>query len=246
MYLSFLKLFLIFLVLSFIGYICEIIYCSYLAKKFVNRGFLFGPVCPIYGIGGLLIIWLLADYRPYPLLVFLLGVFITAVVEYYTSYLFEKVFNNKWWDYSDKKYNINGRVCLENCVLFGIGALLGIYVFDPLFTYLINKIPDNLIIIIGTTSLILLIIDLIYSVRIAYNLRTKLIVAEKLKQEKIKLIPAMLEKRYKTQIMKLKNMRNRLLKNYPIFTNNLHKELDFISKVIDKNNVKKRKKSKKN
>lgn len=246
MYLSFLKFFLIFLILSFIGYICEIIYCSFLAKKFVNRGFLFGPICPIYGIGGLLIIWLLNDYKPYPLLVFLLGIFLTGVVEYYTSYLFEKIFNNKWWDYSDKKYNINGRICLENCFLFGIGALLGIYVLEPILRKLIDMIPDNLIIIMGTISLIFLIIDLIYSTRIAYNLRTKLIVAEKLKQEKIKLIPAMIEKKYQKQIIKLKNIKNRLLKNYPIFTNNLQKELNFISKIIDKNNVKKRQKSKKN
>ena len=82
------KYFICFLMYSFIGYIMEIIVCSVEEKKIVNRGFLFGPICPIYGIGALLIVFGLSSYKDNPVLLFFLGMILTTAVEYYTSYIF--------------------------------------------------------------------------------------------------------------------------------------------------------------
>lgn len=242
MYLTLAKLFLNFLIYSFGGYIMEIIVCSFAYKKLVNRGFLFGPICPIYGVGGLLVSYGLSNYVDNPILVFVMGLLITSGVEYYTSYIFEKVFHNKWWDYSKRPDNINGRICLGNCFGFGVGALLIIYVFQPLITTFINWLPSKLIIIFSTTCFVLLIIDLISSSIIAYNLRTRIIVAEELKHDKLKNLPKMIEKKYHDQITKIRFKTNRILKNYPNMAVELRKELETVKKmVIDLKNEKKSK-----
>lgn len=138
---SFLNHFLYFFIYSFGGWVCECIYCSIPAKKFINRGFLYGPYCPIYGFGALLVTLLLDGYLSNPLLVFLLGMLLTSILEYVTSYVMEKLFHKKWWDYSHYRININGRVCLLNSTLFGLMALFVIYVLHPKVTDLIQLIP---------------------------------------------------------------------------------------------------------
>ena len=121
------KLFLTFIIISFLGYLLEVFVCSYGSKKLVNRGFLFGPYCPIYGVGGVLVIWCLNRYYEDPIVVFIVGMFLTSSIEYYTSYVLEKVFHNRWWDYSSRKDNLNGRICLGNSIFFGFGSCLIIY-----------------------------------------------------------------------------------------------------------------------
>ena len=239
---GFANLYLSFLFMSFIGYIVEVLLCSITQHKWVNRGFLFGPIIPIWGVGGLLITSLLYGYKENPILVFVLAMLIAGVVEYYTSYLFEKIFNNKWWDYSYKKDNINGRICISNLVWFAIGGTSYIYIMMPVMNNLLDKIPFVLQNVIAIILFILLIADLIASSVIAYNLRSKLIVAEELKKEKIKLLPSLLEKKYRDQIVKIKFRTNRLIKNYPTLSKGLNNELNFISKVIDKYGRNKRKK----
>ena len=112
-----------FAIYSILGWGCEVIYCSLPAKRFINRGFLNGPYCPVYGIGALIVLYLLEPYKTSPFLVFLLGIFLTSLLEYITSYILEKTFHAHWWDYSKRKYNIYGRVCLLNSTLFGILSL---------------------------------------------------------------------------------------------------------------------------
>ena len=133
-------LLLIFFVYSFIGYICEIISSSIVQKKLVNRGFLCGPYCPIYGVGSLFILFLLLRFKEDPVLVFVLGALITTSIEYFTSFVLEKIFHNKWWDYSYMKLHIHGRVCLQNTLLFGFGTLLIIYMAQPFIHALLMKI----------------------------------------------------------------------------------------------------------
>ncbi|MFI3214989.1 MAG: putative ABC transporter permease [Eubacteriales bacterium] len=113
---------------SFIGWCCECIYCSLGSGKVVNRGFLYGPFCPIYGFGALGTIYLL-QWVPHNIsTIFIAGVILTSSLEYFTSWAMEKLFKTSWWDYSDKKFNINGRVCLLNSTLFGF--LCVILTFD--------------------------------------------------------------------------------------------------------------------
>ncbi len=124
---------------SIIGWISEVIYCYIKDKKFTNRGFLFGPLCPIYGTGALSMlitlswckdIWFGKFYAG-PLMVLLIGVVVCDVVEYLTSFLMEKLFHARWWDYSKKKFNLHGRICLEHSCYWGIFSVLLIYLIHP-------------------------------------------------------------------------------------------------------------------
>lgn len=113
--------------------------------KWENRGFLFGPVIPIYGfcalMGTLLFDYGIKEYTP--TMVFLISVISSAVVEYSVHYLLEKLFNAYWWDYSKAPFNINGRVCLPASLGFGIAGLLIIYKINPLVWHFLNQIKDN-------------------------------------------------------------------------------------------------------
>lgn len=233
-------MFLQFIVYSFIGYVLEVLYCSFIQKKVVNRGFLFGPICPIYGIGAILLLYSLANLKDNPILVFFFGMFITSTLEYFTSYIFEKIFNNKWWDYSNRSDNINGRVCLENSIYFGIGTLAIIYIVSPIVDSFLNGIPSNISFIICLILMIIFIFDFIWSVIIAYNLRSRLIIAEELKSAKLKLIPQIFEKNNFDKLAKIRFKQNRLIKNYPNLAKDLRKELNDVYKmVVDVKNVKK-------
>ena len=92
--------------------------------EFINRGFLIGPYCPIYGSGALLLTFLLNRYVNDKLVLFVMSIVVCSILEYVTSYIMEKIFHIRWWDYSNYKLNINGRVCLNNIALFGLAGVL--------------------------------------------------------------------------------------------------------------------------
>lgn len=112
------RYFLYFIIYSFIGWLIEVVCKSIEYKRFVNRGFLIVPICPIYGYGVLFIILLIGKDTSDILGVFLKSVLICSVLEYFTSYFMEKLFKVRWWDYSKRKFNINGRICLETMIPF--------------------------------------------------------------------------------------------------------------------------------
>ena len=116
--------FILFMFYSFIGWIIEIINEIITEKRYVNRGFLVGPYCPIYGFGTIFMITLLTRYLDDFIVLFIMSVVICSLLEYFTSYIMEKMFKARWWDYSDKKFHINGRICLSNCIAFGVLGLL--------------------------------------------------------------------------------------------------------------------------
>ncbi|UKI48764.1 MAG: putative ABC transporter permease [Clostridium sp.] len=96
---------------AFIGYVCEVIYCSIPKKKFVNRGYLYAPICPIYGYGAVIVILCFDWLTKYPwgfVLVAIGGMLLTSLLEYLTSFVMEKIFHMRWWDYSNHKFNIKG------------------------------------------------------------------------------------------------------------------------------------------
>ncbi len=118
--------FLYFVVYSVCGYFAEVIYCSLLQRKLVNRGFLYGPWIPIYGFGGLVIHVATSSMHVAagnPVVVFFTSMMSASVIEYIGSWWMEKAFGLKLWDYSRHRFNINGRVCLLNSTLFGLGGL---------------------------------------------------------------------------------------------------------------------------
>ena len=130
--------FMLFFIYAILGWIIETTLVSIEKKKFVNRGFLIGPYCPIYGFGGLAITILLKNYTKDPIVLFLMAVIICACLEYFTSYIMEKLFKARWWDYSKKKYNINGRICLETIIPFGLLGCFVTYVSNTI----IHKYPE--------------------------------------------------------------------------------------------------------
>lgn len=150
------------------------IYCSIFSKKITNRGFLSGPYCPIYGIGGLIIAIFLEPFASNPIVIFLLAFLFTTLLEYVTSFLMEKAFNAKWWDYSKRKCNINGRVCLLNSILFGIGGLVITYFVHPYVITLVNIIPLNILNPIIITLLAILLIDFIGTLNTIFRFKERL------------------------------------------------------------------------
>lgn len=116
---------------SFLGWCCECVYCFIRSGKLVNRGFLYGPFCPIYGFGALSIIYALQGLPQRATVIFLGGMVVTSALEYVTSWAMELLFDAKWWDYSNQKWNINGRVCLLNSTLFGFLCVVLMFDLHP-------------------------------------------------------------------------------------------------------------------
>ena len=161
----------LFFIYAFFGWIMEEIHTLPLYKKFVNRGFLIGPVLPIYGTGGILITLLLTKYKEDPITLFCMAIIICTVLEYLTSLIMEKLFKTRWWDYSDKKFNINGRVCLSNMLAFGFIGLLFIYIINPFLINTLNKIDPLLLKVVLSILLVLFLTDITISTIIIYGFK---------------------------------------------------------------------------
>ena len=166
------RLFILFLIYSFSGWIIEVIVEFIYSRKLINRGFLIGPVCPVYGFGAVFITLLLSHYSNDYFAMFGLSFIICGALEYFTSYILEKIFNARWWDYSNEKFNIKGRICLENLIWFGIAGIAVIKVLNPMFDNLINIIPNNVLSIFTYTTLTIFIIDVIVSLTIIKKIRS--------------------------------------------------------------------------
>lgn len=132
------KYFSIFYIYSFLGWAMETTKNLIETKKFVNRGFLIGPYCPIYGFGIVAITALLTKYINDVPVMFCMSLLICGVLEYYTSLVMEKVFKARWWDYTNRKFNINGRVCLENLIIFGIAGVVLVKYANPFFLQILQ------------------------------------------------------------------------------------------------------------
>ena len=131
-----------FFIYSVLGWVCEVVYCSVPKKHFVNRGFLFGPYLPIYGFGATFVIVLLEPFYDSWPMVMILSAVITSVLEYITSFLLEKIFKVKLWDYSTYPLNLNGRICALNSTLFALLSLFIIYVINmPVYSFLSSLNP---------------------------------------------------------------------------------------------------------
>lgn len=172
MYIEFCIFGILFFLYSFIGYILEVINVSLVEDRIVlSRGYLIGPYLPIFGFGALIIVDYLEKYKNDILTIFLLGLVTCCVIEYLTSLLMEKIFHLRWWDYSHKKFNINGRICLENGIYFGVGSVLLVRYIQPLLIQKIMTLSDMTICILGNILLSIIIIDFIWSTYITLQLK---------------------------------------------------------------------------
>ena len=127
--------FILFIIYSFVGWLMEVVNCLWEKHRFINRGFLIGPICPIYGVGSILIITLLTRYSDNLIRLFFHAIIVCSILEYMTSYFMEKIFHARWWDYSHQKFNLNGRICAKTMIPFGIfGTLIVGYVNPFLYS----------------------------------------------------------------------------------------------------------------
>lgn len=171
---DFFTFFMYFFIYSVLGWCVETLYCRMLDGKWTNRGFLFGPYCPIYGFGSLLIIAFLDNFIASPVKVFFLGMIFTSTLEYISSFILEKMFNAKWWDYSKRRFNINGRICLLNSLEFAVLGMLLTYVVHPLVSGLILSLPIELLQLISLALITIMGIDTGSTLATLLNLKERL------------------------------------------------------------------------
>ena len=131
----------IFIIYAFLGWCSEVAFAAVNKGKFVNRGFLNGPVCPIYGVGMRIVVLCLWNLRDRPLLLFLGSALLTTALEFVTGFVLERFFHDKWWDYSDMPFNIKGYVCLKFTILWGLAASFIIGAIHRFIYMLIEKTP---------------------------------------------------------------------------------------------------------
>lgn len=199
--------FLLFMIYSILGWCLEVTCKAFEYKKFIDRGFLIGPYCPIYGWGAVLITFLLYRYSYDALVLFIMTTIVCGILEYLTSFFMEKLFKARWWDYSNQKFNLNGRTCLLNTFLFGVLALVLIYIVNPPLLALIDKINKNTLNIISIICLIIFLIDLVVSTKVILNLKDKI--------SQVKSDATIEIKKLVTDILHKKYLPTRILKAFP-------------------------------
>ena len=168
------NIYLLFWIYSILGWCMETIYVSTLNKRFINRGFFLGPYCPIYGTGGVLLL-LISKYQEEPLTVFLLSIVICSIVEYLTSYFLELIYRVRWWDYSNRMFNINGRICLFNAVCFGLLGMLMVCFLNPYLLDILNSFNNNIKIIIIVIIFLLTTTDIVITFITMFDIKKTII-----------------------------------------------------------------------
>ena len=164
----------IFLIYAFLGWCAEVAFAAVHKGIFINRGFLKGRVCPIYGVGMLVVVTLLWGLRSNLILLFLGSAGLTTALEYATGWILEKFFHDKWWDYSDKPFNVKGYICLEFTILWGLAAAFIVGAVHPFVFILIKKTPFVLGVILMAVFLAAFVTDLVITVTALAKLPKKL------------------------------------------------------------------------
>lgn len=155
--------FLWFLFYSFVGWMYESILVSCQQHRLVNRGFLNGPLCPIYGTGAILGVAILGNVRN-PIIIFLISMVGATILEYTTSWVMEQLFHARWWDYSNFRFNLQGRVCLLGALIFGLGGVGVVLGSQPYVERVTDMIPLPMLHTLVTVLALITIIDLAVTV----------------------------------------------------------------------------------
>lgn len=154
-----------FFIYAFVGWVIEVSYHTVTKGRFINRGFLAGPYCPIYGFGAIAVIYFLTDIAEKNKMVLFLGsMFIATIIEYIAGFLLEKIFHERWWDYSDRRLNIGGYVCLEFSVIWGMFCFLLYEAVHPMIRKMVSLIPERVSLYLGIGLVIIMTIDLIATI----------------------------------------------------------------------------------
>ncbi len=165
---------LVFTFYAVFGWFLEVLCGFYQHKTFINRGFLIGPYCPIYGFGCVLLTLIFKNYTNNIYIVFFGTIVVCSVLEYFTSYFMEKIFHARWWDYSDKFLNIQGRICFLAMSFFGIMGTLSLYFINPKLFSLIEKLPPLILNITGIILFLIFIVDTIISFNVFQKIKASI------------------------------------------------------------------------
>lgn len=160
-----------FIIYAFLGWCLEVTYAAFVKGEFVNRGFLNGPVCPIYGVGMVIIIVALTPLKNNIFLLFLGSVVLTSFLEYVTGFVLEKVFHEKWWDYSDSPFNLKGYICLSFSLLWGLACVFVIDLIHPMIAAAIAALPKTAGIIIMSAAFAALAVDMTLTVLVILKIK---------------------------------------------------------------------------
>lgn len=171
---NFIKLVFCFIVYSFLGWVLESVVKTVAQKKFVNSGFLYGPFCPIYGFGAVIMLMFLQSFKNNIIVLFIIAFIVLSIWEYIVGWLLEKLFKTKYWDYSENKLNIHGRVCLMNSLFWGFLGVVFIHYIHPFIGGKIELIPQHILIYVTSIISVAIIVDLIVSIVKLNNIQPKL------------------------------------------------------------------------
>lgn len=170
--LQFAYYFLLFILYSFGGWIVECIWTYFMKRKLENRGFLFGPICPIYGVGSLICVLLIGPLHLSWLLEFLLMVVLCDVIEYITSVVLEKIYHVRWWDYTtESKLHLNGRISIETSIGFGVGGIFILHLIQPFFSNLLGLLNLPALLITSSILFIVFVADILLSMIAISNIK---------------------------------------------------------------------------
>ncbi|NLL71366.1 MAG: putative ABC transporter permease [Epulopiscium sp.] len=238
-------LFFFFIAYSFLGWCLEVLFHIYTQKKFINRGFLHGPVCPIYGSGAVLMILFLTPLQGNLLYLFVGGVVVATLLEYVTGYVLELAFDTKWWDYSKEPLNIKGYICLRFSLAWGIAGVFLMKILHPTIEKIILAIPEVVEGHLYTLLLIVFVVDVTLTINSLIEFRKilKELVAIKAElNKKIKDKDLLLARRKERAYLRLRKRHIRFLRIYPSLTkgkfsdlihdmkNRMEKEIKKVSK----------------
>jgi Predicted membrane protein len=177
---SFYAILWIFILYAFIGWCSEVVFAAVVLGKFVNRGFLNGPFCPIYGFGMLAVILCLSPIKENTVILFLGSLVLTSGLEFLAGFVLERAFHTKWWDYSDKPFNLFGYICLAFSLLWGLGCVFVMKIIHPAILELIRITPVSLGYSLLTVVYIVFLTDTILTIISVLGLNKQFIRLEKL------------------------------------------------------------------
>lgn len=211
-----------FIIYSFLGWVMESIVRSICEKKIINTGFLIGPFCPIYGIGAIIMFLFLDSFENNLIALFFIAIIVLTIWEYIVGVLLEKIFKTKYWDYSDQKFNFQGRICLVNSICWGVLGVLFVKFIHPFVQNAILQIDGTLLKYVATIFTIVFLVDMVVSIVKVKNIKSTLDKVEKLNieiKEKLKEIRNLRKDKQKTiaveniqeLIYRLKKKRNKTI-----------------------------------
>lgn len=166
---------LMFFLYGFLGWVLEVAFYGVTERQFVNRGFLNGPICPVYGVGGTVVVLCLTPLKgSFPLL-FIGSVIVTSLIEWLTGYVLEKIYHIRWWDYSDKRFNIGGYICPEFSFYWGIACTALMYFIHPmLYDLVIFKLGSTIKLVVIIPLAAVFIADIITTVNTLKHLNLRI------------------------------------------------------------------------